>query len=195
MLRQLAMTIMAKQAGPKLAPWRSSLIEGLEFVLPFAAVAVAWQLLAMSGSFPSVLVPTVPRILQTGWDLVRSGVLSGHLSASAARLLIGFAIGSTVGVMVGLAMGLSIRAERFFLPLLNLALPIPSIALLPLTVLWFGLGNLSVVILVAFVASVQVTLNTWTGVKTTNGLLLRVGQSMGASRSMIITRIVLPSAL
>jgi NitT/TauT family transport system permease protein len=186
--------IMAQQTGSRPTLWRQ-LVEGLEFLLPFAVVTAAWQLLAVSGLFPPVLIPTVPRIAQTGWDLALSGVLFGHLFASTARLLIGFVIGCVVGVTFGLAMGLSTRAERFLVPLLNLALPIPSIALLPLTVLWFGLGNLSVVILVAFVASLQVTLNTWTGVKTTSGLLLRVGQSMGAPRSMVITRIVLPSAL
>jgi ABC-type nitrate/sulfonate/bicarbonate transport system permease component len=188
------MSIAAKQADTKPAP-RRQLTEALEFILPFVVVAGVWQLLAVSGWFPPVLIPSVPRVLQTGWSLILSGVLFGHLFASMARLLIGFAVGCVVGSMLGLAMGLSIRMERFFLPLLNLTLPIPSIALLPLTVLWFGLGNPSVVILVAFVVSLQVTLNTWTGVKTTSGLLLRVGQSMGAPRAMIIARIVLPSAL
>jgi len=174
---------------------RHRLFQGLEFVLPFIVVTGIWQLLAASGLFPPVLIPSVPRIIQTGWNLILSGVLFEHLFASTARLLIGFLIACAVGVTLGLAMGLSTRAERFFLPLLNLALPIPSIALLPLTVLWFGLGNSSVVILVAFVASLQVILNTWTGVKTTSGLLLRVGHSMGAPRRMVITHIVLPSAL
>ena len=188
------MSIVAEQAADKPA-LRRQLTEALEFILPFAVVAGVWQLLAVSGWFPPVLIPSVPRILETGWSLILSGVLFEHLFASMARLLIGFAVGSVVGSMLGLAMGLSKRMERFFLPLLNLTLPIPSIALLPLTVLWFGLGNPSVVILVAFVVSLQLTLNTWTGVKTTSGLLLRVGQSMGASRAMVIARIVLPSAL
>jgi NitT/TauT family transport system permease protein len=176
------------------APARQ-LIDKLEFVLPFVVVAGVWQLLAATGWFPPVLIPSVPRILQTGSNLVLSGVLFEHLFASTARLLSGFVIGCAAGGVLGLAMGLSRRAERFFLPLLNLALPVPSIALVPLTMLWFGLGNLSVVILVAFVVSLQVAVNTWTGVKTTSGLLLRVGQSMGAPRSMVIAHIVLPSAL
>jgi NitT/TauT family transport system permease protein len=186
------MVTVAKETAPAL---RRRLAETLEFILPFAVVAGVWQLLASSGLFPPVLIPSLSRVIQTAWSLILSGVLFGHLFASAARLLIGFTIGCVVGIMLGLAMGLSIRTERFFLPLLNLTLPIPSIALLPLTVLWFGLGNSSVVILVAFVVSLQVTLNTWTGVKTTSGLLLRVGQSMGAPRTMVIARIVLPSAL
>jgi NitT/TauT family transport system permease protein len=188
------MLTAAKQTASKLTLNRQ-LAEILEFILPFAVVAGVWQLLASSGLFPPVLIPSVPRVIETGWNLVQSGVLFEHLFASTARLLIGFTIGCVLGIMLGLAMGLSTRIERFFLPLLNLTLPIPSIALLPLIILWFGLGNASVVILVAFVVSLQVTLNTWTGVKTTSGLLLRVGQSMGAPRTMVIARIVLPSAL
>jgi ABC-type nitrate/sulfonate/bicarbonate transport system permease component len=186
---------MATAAKETASPLRRQLAQILEFILPFAVVAGVWQLLASSGLFPPVLIPSLSRVIQTAWNLILSGVLFEHLFASAARLLIGFTIGCVVGIVLGLAMGLSIRTERFFLPLLNLTLPIPSIALLPLTVLWFGLGNVSVVILVAFVVSLQVTLNTWTGVKTTSGLLLRVGQSMGAPRTMVIARIVLPSAL
>jgi NitT/TauT family transport system permease protein len=181
-------------SAAKVSSWRQ-LAGRLEGLLPFAAVAIVWQLLASSGFFPPVLLPGVPRILETAWNLVSSGILFGHVFASMARLLVGFAIGAIIGMILGLGMGLSGRAERFFMPLLNLALPLPSIALLPLTVLWFGLGNLAVVILIAFVASLQVMLNTWTGVKTTPALLLRVGQSMGAPRRMIIADIVLPSAL
>lgn len=185
---------LATRAGAKTSFWRR-LAGWCEVISPFAAVAVLWQLLAVSGWFPPVLIPGVPRIVQTGWELIHSGVLFGHLLASMARLATGFAVGTVVGLILGLGMGLSVRAERFFLPLLNLALPLPSIALLPLMVLWFGLGNLAVVILIAFVASLQVALNIWTGVKTTNALLLRVGQSMGAPRTMIVADIVLPSAL
>ena len=189
------LTTQAEADAPPKASTRRGFFARLEWLLPFAVVALLWQLLASSGLFPSVLLPGVSRILETGWTLVSSGILFGHLFASMARLLVGFAIGAIVGVLLGLGMGLSGRVERFFTPLLNLALPLPSIALLPLTVLWFGLGNLAVVILIAFVTSLQVTLNTWTGVKTTSALLLRVGQSMGAPRWMIITDIVLPSAL
>lgn len=177
------------------ATFQERLVDAFVSILPFAAVLAIWQLLAVSTLFPPVYVPTVPLIVDTGWSLLVSGKLAGHLFASAARLFAGFLIGAAVGIGLGIAMGLSRPAERFCLPLLHLALPIPAIALVPLTMLWFGLGNAPVVILVAFVVSLQVALNTWTGVKTTSDLLLRVGQSMNAPRSMIITQIVLPSAL
>lgn len=166
-----------------------------ETILPFVVVAALWEALARSGLFTPLLLPPLLAIVTEFWSLAKSGVLLHHLAASAGRLVIGFAIGSVIGISVGIAMGLSVRVERFFLPILNICLPIPSIALVPLFALWFGLGNLAVVMLVIFVSSQQVIFNTWTGVKTADERLIRVGQSMAAPRSMTITQIVLPAAL
>src|SRR5262249_22574176 len=118
-----------------------------------------------------------------------------HLGASAARLAVGFVCGTAIGIGIGLSMGLSARVERFVLPILNVCLPIPSIALVPLFALWFGLSNLAVVMLVIFATSLQVIFNTWTGVRTADERLIRVGRSMNAPRAMVILQIVLPAAL
>jgi NitT/TauT family transport system permease protein len=166
-----------------------------EALLPFLAVAALWEGLARSGRFTPLLLPPLAAIAAEFWALVKSGVLLHHLAASAARLLVGFAVGTAIGLVVGVAMGLSGRVERFFLPILSLCLPIPSIALVPLFVLWFGLGNLAVIMLVTLVCSLQVVFNTWTGVKTADERLIRVGQSMAAPRAMTILQIVLPAAL
>lgn len=167
----------------------------LEMAVPLAALALVWQGLAQSGLFPPLLIPPIPDIGREAWRLIVSGILLHHLAASLFRVVVGVTIGSIVGVALGLAMGLSVRAERFFLPIVNMLLPIPSIALVPLFVLWFGLGSTAVILLVAFVASLQVIFNTWTGVKSADVKLLRVGQSMNAPRWMLIWRIIVPSAL
>ena len=166
-----------------------------ETLLPFLAIAALWEGLARSGYFTPLLLPPLAAILSEFWALVKSGVLLHHLAASTARLMVGFALGLVVGTTIGIAMGLSGRVERFFLPILNICLPIPSIALVPLFALWFGLGNLAVIMLVIFVCSLQVIFNTWTGVKTADERLIRVGQSMAAPRAMTIREIVLPAAL
>ncbi|MBI3636068.1 MAG: ABC transporter permease [Candidatus Rokubacteria bacterium] len=164
------------------------------FLFPFVALAAVWELLARSGWFPPALAPTLATIVDRAWILMSSGILFLHLGASVARLLTGYVAGSILGIAVGIAMGRSAAVERFCLPLLSLGLPIPSIALVPLFVLWFGLGNTSAILLVAFVASLQVVYNTWTGVKTTNPLWLRVGGSMNATQATILRKIVLPAA-
>jgi len=166
-----------------------------ETLLPFLVVAALWESLARSGLFTPLLVPPLAAIAAEFWSLLKSGVLLHHLAASAARLAAGFAIGTIIGLAIGVAMGLSGRVERFFLPIVNICLPIPSIALGPLFALWFGLGNLAVIMLVIFVSCQQVIFNTWTGVKTADERLIRVGQSMAAPRSITILHIVLPAAL
>jgi ABC-type nitrate/sulfonate/bicarbonate transport system permease component len=163
--------------------------------LPLITLALIWEALARSGWFPPLLLPHLSEIFQQGYHLIISGILLNHLLASLARLLSGFAIGALFGLALGVAMGLSAWAERFFSPLLNIFLPIPSVALVPLFVLWFGLGSLAVVLLTAFISGLQVTFNTWTGVKSADVKLLRVGQSMNATLSTRIWKIVLPSAL
>jgi NitT/TauT family transport system permease protein len=166
-----------------------------EAMLPFLVLAGLWEALARSGLFTPLLVPPLSAIAAEFFALVKSGVLFQHLAASAARLVVGFTVGLAVGTTIGVAMGLSRRVERFFLPIINFCLPIPSIALVPLFALWFGLGNLAAIMLVIFVSSLQVIFNTWTGVKTADERLVRVGQSMNAPRSMMIRQIIFPAAL
>src|ERR1700754_3468735 len=163
--------------------------------LPLIVLALLWEMLARSGWFPRLLLPPLSAIADQAWSLIISGVLFKHLAASLARLLAGVFIGSIFGLALGVAMGLFGWVERFFSPLINMFLPIPSVALVPLSVLWFGLGSTAVVLLTAFVAGLQVAFNTWTGVKSADVKLLRVGQSMNASWSTRIWKIVLPSAL
>lgn len=167
---------------------------GGEFLLPFLVVALVWEALARSGWFPPALAPTLGKIVARAWGLVSSGALFFHLGASISRLIAGYLLGSVLGIGIGIAMGLSGRVERFWLPMLSLGLPIPSIALVPLFILWFGLGNASAILLVAFVSALQVVYNTWTGVKTTNPLWLRVGASVNANSRDVLWKIVLPAA-
>lgn len=164
-------------------------------VLPLLVMAALWQALALTGWFSPLLLPSIPDITHQAWSLIVSGILLKHLLASLSRLVAGFAIGAVIGLLLGIGMGLFGRVERFFSPLLNMFLPIPSIALVPLFLLWFGLGTEAVVYLTAFISGLQVTFSTWMGVKSADLKLLRVGESMNATWLTRIWKIVLPSAL
>jgi len=166
-----------------------------DVAFPLLVLALGWQMLSMTGWFSPLLLPNIPSIFNQGVTLIESGVLFKHLFASLLRLFWGFCLGSIIGLAIGMAMGISGRLERFFSPLLNMFLPIPSVAMVPLFVLWFGLGGQSVVLLVAFVSCLQVTFNTWTGIKSADPKLLRVGESMNATWTTRIFKIVIPSAL
>ena len=92
-------------------------------------------------------------------------------------------------------MGRSRRAEDIFLPLVSIGAPIPGLAYAPLFLLWFGLGNLSAVLLVGFVSAFPIIFNTWTGVKAVKEIWVRSAQAMGADDRRLFRQVILPGAL
>jgi NitT/TauT family transport system permease protein len=127
--------------------------------------------------------------------LTREGILPHHVLDTVLRLIAGFALAAVAGVAIGFAMGRSRRAEDIFLPLVSIGAPIPGIAYAPLFLLWFGLGDKSAVLLVAFVSAFPIVFNTWTGVKAVKEIWLRSAQAMGASDRKVFRHVILPGAL
>jgi NitT/TauT family transport system permease protein len=110
-------------------------------------------------------------------------------------LVLAFLLASLVGVALGITIGRYRWAEDFFLPLVSIGNPIPGLAYAPLFVLWFGLGNLPAILLVAFAAAFPIVLNTWTGVKAVKEIWVRSAQSMGADDRRLFSHVILPGAL
>ena len=106
-----------------------------------------------------------------------------------------FLLAALVGVGLGIIIGRYRWAEDFFLPLVSIGNPVPGLAYAPLFVLWFGLGNLPAVLLVAFAAAFPIVLNTWSGVKAVKEIWIRAAQAMGAEDRQLFWKVVLPSAL
>ena len=123
------------------------------------------------------------------------GTLLYNVGVSGARLLIGFFIGSGIGILIGLFMGQYRAGEKFFLPLLSALMPIPSLAWIPLFVLWFGLGNTCTVVIIVFAASLPTAFNTWTGVKTVSPVLVRAAELMHCRGKKQFLKVIFPAAL
>lgn len=166
-----------------------------EGVLPFAVLAVAWELFARLGPFPPKLFPSLLTVAQTFADLVGSGILLAHTQGTILRLVLGFGLAAVVGVAVGIAMGHYRWAEDFFLPLVSIGAPIPGLAYAPLFILWFGLGDLPAVLLVALAAAFPAAVNTWTGVKAVKPIWIRAAEGMGARQDQLFRAVILPGAL
>jgi NitT/TauT family transport system permease protein len=128
-------------------------------------------------------------------DLVESGNLFKHLGASLQRLILGFTLGFTAGLVVGTAIGLSSVARAGLTPLVAAIFPIPKIALLPLFIIWFGIGEGSKVATIFFGCFFPTVIATYGGIDSVDRTLIRMGQSFGLSRPDIIRKIVLPAAL
>ena len=162
---------------------------------PFIVVGAIWEGVAVSGIFPRTLFPTLGDIADSLVSLTISGVLPHHTLDTVLRLLAGFGLAAVVGVAIGVLMGRSRRIEDICLPLVSIFAPIPGLAYTPLFLLWFGPGEVSAVLLVAFVSMFPVIYNSWTGVKAVKEIWLRSAQSMGADNPRLFRHVILPGAM
>ncbi len=166
--------------------------------LRIAAVAVlllGWEATSQAGIFPRVFLPPPSGVAVELWRMGLGGDLWRNVEPSLARILSGFAIGSAAGVGLGTLAAISVRAEAVIDPLVVLAYPIPKIALLPLIVLWLGIGEASKVAVIAVGAFFPVFISTVTGLRGASPSLMRAAKSLGASRWQIIQKVMIPSAL
>lgn len=164
-------------------------------IFPFAVVGGIWEIVARAGIFPRRLFPTLEDVASSFVHLTISGILPHHAIDTIIRLLSGFALAGIFGVTIGVLMARSRRAEDIFLPLVSICAPIPGLAYAPLFLLWFGLGNLSSVLLVGFVSAFPIIFNSWTGVKAVKEIWIRSAQSMGADDGRLFRHVILPGAL
>jgi len=162
---------------------------------PFVVVGGLWEIVAHLGIFPARLFPPLEEVAAAFVRLTAAGILPHHAIETIFRLLSGFALAAILGVAIGFAMGRSRRAEDIFLPLVSIGAPIPGLAYAPLFLLWFGLGNLSAVLLVGFVSAFPIIFNTWTGVKAVKEIWVRSAQAMGADNRRLFRHVILPGAL
>jgi len=171
--------------------WRTT----TENLFPFVVVGALWELVARLGIFPERLFPTIEDVAATFAHLAASGILLHHSLETIARLLAGFALAAIAGVAIGIAMGRSRRAEDIFLPLVSVGAPIPGLAYAPLVMLWFGLGDLPCIVLVAVASSFPIIINSWTGVKAVKEIWVRSAQAMGADDPRLFRKVILPGSL
>lgn len=162
---------------------------------PFILLAVLWEATVQADIFPRILMPSLVTVAETFWRMLMDGSLIHHTAASVGRLMFGFVIGSLAGILIGLLMGHSAAAERFFLPLLSALMPIPSLAWIPLFVLWFGLGNAATIGVIIFAAVLPTAFNTWTGVKTLNPVFIRAAESMNCRGRKLFFKVIFPASL
>ena len=164
-------------------------------VLALAGVVVLWELVTRTGWVPALFLPSPSGVIESGIEMLASGELLVHVATSLRRLLLGFGLGALLGVSVGLAVGFFSLAEAVGTPLIAATFPIPKIALLPLLILWVGIGEASKVAVITLGVFFPMAINTYTGVRNADPLLIRAAVSFGAGRFSLIRKVMLPSAL
>ena len=145
--------------------------------------------------FNPMLVPTPGRTFSEGVSMTLSGELWEHVAVSLKRILVGFVSGSILGIALGTAIGHVRILKELADPVVELVRPISPVALVPLSILWFGIGELSRYFVIFYATIIVVMLNTAAGVSLQPVTRTRAAQCLGASPTQIFLRVVLPSAV
>jgi NitT/TauT family transport system permease protein len=178
-------------------------------VVPALVIAV-WQAVAALGWTNPQVLPSPWAVLQRWIEYAEptehyvsgnwlvwamSGELIHDTVSSMYRVLAGFVVGAGLALPLGLVMGTSQRVYVWMNPLVQVIRPIPPIAYIPLSILWFGLGNPPAVFLIAIGAFFPVLMNTIAGVRHVDGIYLRAARNLGAGQHTIFLRVILPAAV
>ena len=157
-------------------------------------VAAIYEAVARSGAFAPALMPSLVDVAQTFVGMLADGSMLGHAAATLYRVLFGFSFAVLIGLIVGVLMGRFRPVEQFVLPLASALMPIPSLAWIPVFILWFGLGNTVTVLIVFYAALFPMLLNTWSGVRAVNPIWLRAAGAMGATERKLFWKVIVPGA-
>jgi NitT/TauT family transport system permease protein len=178
-----------------------------------ALIIAAWQGVAMAGWVNPQVLPSPLAVVErwiayllpmqpydpAGGGSKLAWLFSGELIidsiGSMYRVVVGFVIGAGLALPIGLAMGASNRVYAWLNPLFQLLRPIPPIAYIPLSILWFGLGNPPAVFLIVLGAFFPVLMNTIAGVRQVDSIYLRAARNLGASQRTMFLRVILPAAV
>lgn len=167
--------------------------------LAVAVVLGTWVVCSFLGLLSPDRLPPIQAVAKTFWDLAVNGYagvpLWEEVVASVGRALAGFALAVLVGVPFGLLIGASRTADAIFAPFLGFLRPIPPIALIPLFIFYFGIGEVSKVALIFITALWYITLSSASGVRATPGDLLLAARSLGLTERQIFRHVMLPAAM
>jgi len=178
---------------PASPPWRVRLSEA-RWISPIALLLL-WELGSRTGIIPERTLAAPSSVLLTMAGMIRSGELPSNLFVSFWRALIGLSIGTTIGTVLGLAAGLSRQGDAVIDPVVQIKRTIPVVALSPLFIVWFGIGETPKIALIAFATIFPIYLNLYQGIRGVDVRLIDAARSFGLSRSEIIWHVILPGAL
>ena len=188
---------------PRIGSYRlqsANLERALSILSPLILLAV-WEFFAQVRVIDTRFFPAPSSIFSVLWQMMRPsqqfpmGELWYHLLVSLERIAVGFVIGAVPGIVIGLAMGLFSPIRALIQPLIDATFPIPKVALLPLFIMIFGIGEESKYAIIATAVIYLVLINTVAGVRNIDKIYLDVGKNFHASRLMMFTDVAFPGAL
>ena len=174
--------------GPRIPP---AIIRTLSLLVGLTA----WALVSAAGLFHPSIFPSPLAVGTTLAEMLADGSLVRHISVSLGRVFLGFFLAAAIAIPLGIAMGLSRRVHLLVEPVVEFLRPVPPLALVPLAVVWFGIGWTSKVFLIAFGCFFAIIVNTVAGMNAVSPTHVRAARALGASRWQILLHVVLRSAV
>ncbi len=173
---------------------RTKLTEIGQLTLSLSGIVAIWWIVAASGVINKDLFPSPDMVFIAAVELYQDGVLISDLKVSLTRAAIGFSIGATTGILVGLLTARVAIISLALEPLLTLLRPIPAIALVPLAIVWFGIGEGSKYFVISYTVFLAVWLNTHSGAKQVASTYIKASRSLGASRFREFFEVIVPAS-
>jgi sulfonate transport system permease protein len=168
---------------------------GLLRLISPIVLLLLWQAASSSGLLPARLIAAPVKIAHTAVDLTTAGTLPDAILVSLQRVVEGFAIGAVAALALALTAGLSRFGENAIDPPMQMLRALPFYGLIPLFILWFGIGETPKVALVALGVAFPLYLNTFAGIRGVDGKLVEAGRALRLSRTALIRHVILPGAL
>lgn len=160
-----------------------------------AALVLIWYLVSATGIFSAYVLPGPVKVWNTLLSMASSGELIKHLLTSLARVLIGFGISFALAFALGVLTGLCPKASPYYAHILEFMRHVPPMSLIPLLILWFGIGETSKIIVIVLTSFFPIFLNTNAGLAQCDKKLIEVGEILGMGKVERFFKIMLPSAL
>ncbi|SMC29545.1 sulfonate transport system permease protein [Clostridium acidisoli DSM 12555] len=173
---------------------RSVLNKVIPWIIPII-ILIAWQVLTTTGIVAANIFPTPEKVIAGTITLIKNGQLTNNILISTKRAVIGFIIGGGIGFVLGLVNGVSRRSEIALDSTIQMVRNIPHLALMPLVIIWFGIGEEAKLFLISFGVFFPIYLNTLHGIRTIDSGLVEMGKIYGLKRRALFWNIILPGAL
>jgi NitT/TauT family transport system permease protein len=163
--------------------------------LAFLAIIAGWQLASMTGLLPRLLMPSASDVALALFHWARTGALTQHVEVSLGRILWGWLLGTIAGIALGFGIALSSLLRSIGIPIVSAFFPIPKIALLPLFILWLGIGEAPKIATIALGVFFPTVINTYSAVDNVPRTLIRMSQSFDIPLRQILWKVVLPGTV
>ena len=154
-----------------------------------------WEILPRTGVVSPAFLPPLSTVLETAWQLYQNGQLGTHFFASIQRSIIGFALALAIAIPLGLVIGWYKLVAETLNPLLELFRNTTALALMPLFILFLGIGEASKISLLVYACTWPILLNTITGVQTVDPLLIKSARTMGLKPHQLFRKVILPASV